>query len=123
MIHEMTNPFFLVVGVQYLIENMRCVRLNVESLTLTNVEQLMNVAEFPVSKTTSSMQIFVKTLTGKTITLTVEPSDSIDAVKTKIQDREGNILISYFYFLVTNQSLVIRYSSRSAANQFRWQAA
>jgi len=35
------------------------------------------------------MQIFVKTLTGKTITLDVESSDSIEAVKQKIQDKEG----------------------------------
>ena len=34
-------------------------------------------------------QIFVKTLTGKTITLDVEPSDSIENVKQKIQDKEG----------------------------------
>lgn len=35
------------------------------------------------------MQIFVKTLTGKTITLEVESSDVISTVKTKIQDKEG----------------------------------
>ena len=34
------------------------------------------------------MQIFVKTLTGKTITLEVEPSDTISNVKAKIQDKE-----------------------------------
>ena len=35
------------------------------------------------------MQIFVKTLTGKTITLEVEASDSIENVKNKIQDKLG----------------------------------
>ena len=36
-----------------------------------------------------AMQIFVKTLDGKTITLEVEPNDSIDAIKAKIQEKEG----------------------------------
>jgi len=35
------------------------------------------------------MQIFVKTLTGKTITVDVEPSDTIASVKDKIQQKEG----------------------------------
>ena len=35
------------------------------------------------------MQILVKTLTGKTITLDVEASDSIDTVKAKVQAKEG----------------------------------
>ncbi len=37
----------------------------------------------------SAMQIFVKTPTGKTITLDVEPSECIETVKSKIQDKEG----------------------------------
>jgi ubiquitin len=37
----------------------------------------------------SGMQIFVKTATGKTITLEVEPADFIEDVKQKIQDKEG----------------------------------
>lgn len=35
------------------------------------------------------MQIFVKTLTGKTVTLEVGSSGTIDIIKTKIQDKEG----------------------------------
>lgn len=35
------------------------------------------------------MQIFVKTLTGKTITLECEPADNIESIKQKITDKEG----------------------------------
>ncbi len=35
------------------------------------------------------MQIFIKTLTGKTITIDVESADTIESVKQKIQDKEG----------------------------------
>ena len=35
------------------------------------------------------MQIFVKTLTGKTITIEVETTDTVENIKHKIQDKEG----------------------------------
>ena len=35
------------------------------------------------------MQIFVKTLTGKTITLEVESGDTVESIKQKIQEKEG----------------------------------
>lgn len=50
---------------------------------------LLALACIFASVSANAMQIFVKNLTGKTITLEVEPNDSIDAIKAKIQEKEG----------------------------------
>jgi hypothetical protein len=50
----------------------------------------------------SEMQIFVKTLTGKTITLDVMPSDTIETVKEKIGIKKGFPVISSVLFLPEN---------------------
>jgi ubiquitin len=41
------------------------------------------------SQTSGSFPLYVKTLTGKTITLSCSSSDTIDEIKNKIQDKEG----------------------------------
>ena len=50
------------------------------------------------------MQIFVKTLTGRTITLEVEPSDTIENVKTRIQANVG-IAPDKQYLIFTGRQL------------------
>ena len=62
------------------------------------------------------MQIFVKTLTGKTITLEVEASDTIENVKAKIQVKFF-LLLSVFNIIYLGQR---GYPTRSATSYLRW---
>jgi len=64
-----------------------------DSLTLKdcniNLEEELKLFHLPLSYHFKSMQIFVKTFLGKTISLDVVENDSIETVKYKIQDKEG----------------------------------
>ncbi|HEY5957744.1 MAG TPA: IPTL-CTERM sorting domain-containing protein [Polyangiaceae bacterium] len=50
---------------------------------------LLYIALLTWAAPAEAMQVFVRTLTGKNITLDVEPTDTIQNLKGKIQDKEA----------------------------------
>lgn len=57
--------------------------------SMSTLLSLVIVSGLLFAPSVMAMQIFVKTLTGKTVTIEAEPSDSIENIKAKIQDQEG----------------------------------
>jgi ubiquitin C len=73
-------------GAEYVVYNHSQVKL----LTITNANTGEVVwPQVPDTNAADKMKIFIRTLTGKTITVDVEPSDAIENVKQKIQNKEG----------------------------------
>lgn len=76
-------------------ENVQSQAVNIDRIEKVNkkrkrftIERTQMCPE-PPKKQNTKMQIFLRTLTGKTTTLKVEPSDTIEKIKAQIKDKEG----------------------------------
>lgn len=58
-------------------------------MSIRKLLAVIAVAVFLTPASAHAMEVFIKTLTGKTIVLEVEPADTVEAVKVMIQDKEG----------------------------------
>jgi hypothetical protein len=76
-------------GVRYSVYLLYWYKSTITDAASSAAASLFGSAPAPSLSTSSSMQVFVKTLTGITITMKVESSDTIDMVKGRLRDMLG----------------------------------
>jgi ubiquitin len=78
------------IAYEKIVDDLKGKEMELRAIPLTSTPNLLKqIAAYRTADFYSSMHIFVKTLTGKTITLNVASDDVIETIKEKIQDKEG----------------------------------
>lgn len=89
LVQNPTTEDWVDVTITFIANELELIKKNMAKKAINLVVNSKSATENLLDKGGSGMQIFIKTLTGKTITIDVSPTDTIMQVKYKLQDKEG----------------------------------